>query len=194
MGATRPRLRRCSPGKRTRGAFVRSSMPTNSIDGLARVQFLRTQAPGLEIPPFDEALLRSVLDEAALHARSFQDLRHAGLMEFVRGRLTVAQARQLEEWCPDRVTLPGGRRVRVGSIQPMHLRLDRVAAPGLLRDAESDRRSRAAECHWFCICSHPTSATCRSPRIWRAFGPGTIRRSRRSCAADTRDTRGRIIR
>jgi ATP-dependent helicase HrpB len=78
---------------------------------LARVAFARTLAP--ELPALGEADVRAALVELCRGRRSFAELRDAGLLGALAGRLTPEARRALDRLAPEHVVLAGGRRVRV---------------------------------------------------------------------------------
>jgi ATP-dependent helicase HrpB len=95
-----------------RGA--RSFAPDGALDRLlARLTFAATHAaePGLAVP--SEADLAAALRDAAAGRRSFAELRDADLPGALLARLDPKARAALERLAPDRVTLPGGRGVRI---------------------------------------------------------------------------------
>lgn len=77
----------------------------------ARVAFVAAQ--GFDLPRLDPAAVRETLVSLCEGRRSFAELRAADLPGALRARLSPSQQAQLERMAPERVTLPGGRRVRV---------------------------------------------------------------------------------
>lgn len=61
----------------------------------------------------DEVSVESAMRALATGARSLSDIDTAGLIRILEQQLPPALRRQLDELAPDRVRLPGGRRVRV---------------------------------------------------------------------------------
>ena len=80
---------------------------------LARLTFLAKTFPESGIPVPGEETLRSALTEACHGRRSFAELREAGLEAALLAQLEPTQRGLLEKMAPERVTLPGGRSVRV---------------------------------------------------------------------------------
>jgi ATP-dependent helicase HrpB len=78
-----------------------------------RVELLAGALPEAGFPALDADFFRSALEAASEGARSFADLEEAGVLEALKGRLTEEQSRLLATQLPDRVTLPGGRQVKV---------------------------------------------------------------------------------
>lgn len=79
----------------------------------ARLEILKKAFPEANFPSVDEAFLKRTLSELALNARSFDDLRHAGVTGALAASLDPTQQRLLSREVPDRLTLPGGRAVRI---------------------------------------------------------------------------------
>ncbi|HSM91257.1 MAG TPA: ATP-dependent helicase C-terminal domain-containing protein, partial [Anaeromyxobacteraceae bacterium] len=85
-----------------------------ALDRLAaRLAFVAGHAPDAGIPSPSEADLQAALRELCEGRRSFAELREADLPGALLGRLDPKARAQLERLAPDRVTLPGGRAVRV---------------------------------------------------------------------------------
>ncbi len=78
-----------------------------------RIDLLREAFPEAQLPVVDESLLRRALESAAAGRRSLPELKEANLLEHLQAGLTPEQARLLSSQLPDRVTLPGGRAVKV---------------------------------------------------------------------------------
>jgi ATP-dependent helicase HrpB len=79
---------------------------------LARAAFARRAAPDAGVPALGEDDLAAALRDACEGRRSFAELREAALPELLLARLGPARA-ALERLAPERVTLPGGRSVKV---------------------------------------------------------------------------------
>ena len=94
---------------------VRTFAPEGTLDRLvARLNFVARQAPhsgGLSAP--DETTLKAALRDACQGRRSFAELRQAGIEEALLAALPPAQRAALERLAPQKVTLPGGRKVEV---------------------------------------------------------------------------------
>ena len=67
--------------------------------------------PELELPAFDDAYLRGLLPALCVGRRSFAELRRAPLLDHLRGALSHAQHRALEQHAPERVRVPSGSRI-----------------------------------------------------------------------------------
>lgn len=79
----------------------------------ARIDQLRVAYPEAAFPPMDDAFVRGVLETLCVGLRTFDEIREAGLLNAMQNGLTPAQAKLLSKEVPDRITLPGGRGVRV---------------------------------------------------------------------------------
>jgi len=80
---------------------------------MARMAFAARHAPESGLAAPSEADLAGALRAACEGRRSFAELREAGLEGALLARLSPAQRSALERLAPERVTLPGGRAVRV---------------------------------------------------------------------------------
>lgn len=80
---------------------------------LARLAFLRSAMPEVACPEFGDAELAEVLAEASAGKRALIELKEGTLLPFLRGRLTHAQNRWLDEQAPESLTVPTGNRIRV---------------------------------------------------------------------------------
>ncbi len=76
-----------------------------------RIAFAASLEPGL--PALDDAALDDALRAACAGRRSLAELRDAGILAGWLARLTPAQRAAVERLAPERVALPGGRRVAV---------------------------------------------------------------------------------
>jgi ATP-dependent helicase HrpB len=93
---------------------VRSFGQDGGVDAvLARLAFLAKTFPESGIAAPGEETLRRALAELCQGRRSFAELREAGLEAALLAQLEPAQRGLLEKMAPERVTLPGGRSVRV---------------------------------------------------------------------------------
>jgi ATP-dependent helicase HrpB len=80
---------------------------------LQRARFVRERCPELELPPIDGTFLDAALARLCEGRTRFAELRDADPHGAVLSALTREQARAVAEHAPERVTLPGGRQVRV---------------------------------------------------------------------------------
>jgi ATP-dependent helicase HrpB len=78
-----------------------------------RVEALRAGFPEANFPVADDALVRAALREACDGLRSFSDLEEVSLLDVLHAKLTPQQASLLARETPERITLPGGRGVKV---------------------------------------------------------------------------------
>ncbi len=76
-----------------------------------RIAFAASLEPGL--PALDDAALDDALRIACAGRRSLAELREAGVLAGWLARMTPAQRAAVERLAPERVALPGGRRVAV---------------------------------------------------------------------------------
>ncbi|MBL8955050.1 MAG: ATP-dependent helicase HrpB [Myxococcaceae bacterium] len=79
----------------------------------ARIEQLRAAYPEAEFAPMDDAFVRRVLERLCVGLRTFEEIREAGLLNAMQAELTPAQAKLLAREVPERITLAGGRSVRV---------------------------------------------------------------------------------
>ncbi len=88
--------------------------PEGTLDGLlARIAFVRQSAPELGLPAIDEDTAREVLRQLCEGRRSFEQLRHAGLIPALLARIEPALRAQLDSFAPERISLPSGRSLIV---------------------------------------------------------------------------------
>ncbi|RKH24868.1 ATP-dependent helicase HrpB [Corallococcus praedator] len=78
-----------------------------------RVALLAKAFPEAGFPAVDANFLRDALASLCVGARSFSDLEGVSLLDALYTRLTQEQQRLLANHAPERVTLPGGRGVKV---------------------------------------------------------------------------------
>jgi ATP-dependent helicase HrpB len=78
-----------------------------------RVEAVRTGFPEAGFPAPDEAFVREALRESCDGLRSFSELREVNLLGVLNSKLTGSQAALLQRETPERITLPGGRGVKV---------------------------------------------------------------------------------
>jgi ATP-dependent helicase HrpB len=96
---------------RARGA--RSFAEEGAVDRvLARAAFATRAAPDAAIPALTDDDLDAALRDLCAGRRSFAELRDAGLADALLARLGPSRA-ALDRVAPERITLPGGRGVRV---------------------------------------------------------------------------------
>ena len=80
---------------------------------LERVRWLRESMPELALPPLDEGQLVGLLPALCQACRSFDDLRRAPWMQWVKSLLTQAQLQSVEREAPQRLPVPSGNRVGI---------------------------------------------------------------------------------
>jgi ATP-dependent helicase HrpB len=79
----------------------------------ARVAFLRTERPDLDLPEIGPTMMRDALAAACVGKKSLDELRGIDLSGLISAALPASAQRALRELAPERVTLPGGRLVNV---------------------------------------------------------------------------------
>lgn len=80
---------------------------------IERVRSLREWMPELDLPPLDEVQLVRLLPDLARDCRTFEDLRKAPWLAWVKNLLSPAQLQALEREAPERLTVPSGSRVAI---------------------------------------------------------------------------------
>ncbi len=80
---------------------------------LARVEWLRSQRPGIGLPPFDDARAGEVRREACRGCRTLAEVRRRPLVPLLTAVLSGPQRRALEALAPSAFRLPGGRTLRI---------------------------------------------------------------------------------
>ena len=80
---------------------------------LTRLNCLREWSPELELPSGDDATLLEVAAELCPGRRSFDELRKAPWLDWLKARLTPKQQAAMERECPERLTVPSGSRIRL---------------------------------------------------------------------------------
>ena len=80
---------------------------------LARIALLRVAMPEAGWPEFDEPALADLLAVACSGRRSVEEVERTPFVPMLRGRLTFAQGRLLDEQAPETLTVPSGQRLRL---------------------------------------------------------------------------------
>jgi ATP-dependent helicase HrpB len=80
---------------------------------LGRVAFVRTHLPEAKLPEIGDAELTATLVDVSQGRDSFADLQDAGFLEALTARMGAGVGALLAKEAPERVTLPGGRPVKV---------------------------------------------------------------------------------
>jgi ATP-dependent helicase HrpB len=78
-----------------------------------RVNFLHRQCPDAGLPSLGPDERRLALEQICLGAQSYKEVKDRDPWPVLRSFLTPAQFDLLEQWAPERIGLPGGRRARV---------------------------------------------------------------------------------
>lgn len=79
----------------------------------ARVEILSKAFPEAAFPVLDAAFMKRALEQLALSARSFAEIRETSLLHALNSQFDPTQQRLLARELPDRLTLPGGRGVKI---------------------------------------------------------------------------------
>lgn len=79
----------------------------------ARLDFIARAVPGSGVAPLRDEELGAALREACAGRRSFRELRDADLLKAILGRVSRAKRALLDRMAPERISLRGGRSVRV---------------------------------------------------------------------------------
>jgi ATP-dependent helicase HrpB len=82
-------------------------------DYVERAKALREWMPELGLPPLDEAQLTSLLPALCQNCRSFDDLRKAPWLQWIKSLLTQAQLQAVEREAPEKLSVPSGNRVAI---------------------------------------------------------------------------------
>jgi ATP-dependent helicase HrpB len=80
---------------------------------LARLNFLCTNCPELQLPPFADEDKKSVIEQLCLGAVSYKDIKEREVKPVVISWLSHAQRELLDKHAPERLTLPNGRTPKV---------------------------------------------------------------------------------
>lgn len=80
---------------------------------LARLQFLRTNMPELEIPEFTEMDKRLVFEELFHGCKSYKDIKELNPTPALQAWLSHQQTSALHRHAPERIDLPGGRKAKI---------------------------------------------------------------------------------
>jgi ATP-dependent helicase HrpB len=80
---------------------------------LERVRSLREWMPELTLPAVDDHELKGLLPALCHGCRSFDDLRKAPWLQWIKSLFTPAQLQAVEREAPERLTVPSGNRVTI---------------------------------------------------------------------------------
>src|SRR5262249_33565287 len=80
---------------------------------LERVRSLREWMPELELPPIDDEQLKGLLPPLCQGCRSFDDLKRAPWLQWIRTLMTQRQFQAVEREAPERLAVPSGSRVTI---------------------------------------------------------------------------------
>lgn len=82
-------------------------------DYLSRVHSLRQWMPELELPPLDEAQLKSLLPPLCAGCRSLDDVRKANWLPWVKSLLSQHQQAAVDREAPERLAVPSGSKIGI---------------------------------------------------------------------------------
>lgn len=82
-------------------------------DYLERVRSLREWMPDLALPPLDDEQLKTLLVPLCQGCRTFDDLRRAPWLQWIKSLLTQAQMQAVEREAPERLTVPSGNKIAI---------------------------------------------------------------------------------
>jgi ATP-dependent helicase HrpB len=80
---------------------------------LMRVRCLAEWMPELQLPKFDADQLREVLRSLCATCRSFDELRKAPWLDYLKGQLTSQQLALVDREAPERLPVPSGNRIKI---------------------------------------------------------------------------------
>jgi ATP-dependent helicase HrpB len=92
-------------------AFVREI--EGAATWLARLELLAAAMPERDWPAMDDPLAAELIEAASQGKRTVEDLRNAPWIDLMRGRLSYAQARLIDEEAPEALTVPSGSRIKL---------------------------------------------------------------------------------
>ena len=92
-------------------------MPRDDEEGFAsfvtRARCLQQWMPELQLPGFDDSLMRDVLRDLCHGRRSFSELRSAPWLSALQSRLDYVFVQTIEREAPERIGVPSGSRIRL---------------------------------------------------------------------------------
>lgn len=93
---------------------LRQLVDGEALDRLiGRAAFVRAHAPDAGVPALDEAQAEAALAELCRSATSFAELEGDAVLHLMLEKLSPPQRRALDELAPERMTLPGGRALKI---------------------------------------------------------------------------------
>lgn len=95
------------------GRLLLKSWDASVDKWIARLKFLRSVCPDLELPDFNEPEKRLVLEQVCLGADGYKQVKDRDVWPFLKSFLSHAQLDMLDRGAPDRVNLPSGRTAKV---------------------------------------------------------------------------------
>jgi ATP-dependent helicase HrpB len=95
------------------GSLVFTGWDDHAQQWLARMQFLRTHMPELEIPEFTETDRRLVFEELFHGCKSYKDIKDLNPLHALQSWLNHSQNQALQRHAPERIELPNGRKAKI---------------------------------------------------------------------------------
>jgi ATP-dependent helicase HrpB len=80
---------------------------------IARLNFMATRFPDLSLPPITEEDKQLLLEQICTGASSYKEIKERAVWPAVRSWLSEAQRLLLDQWAPERIELPGGRKAKI---------------------------------------------------------------------------------
>lgn len=78
-----------------------------------RVRSLREWMPELELPPLDEAQLKTLLPGLCQGRRTFDDIRKGPWLAWIKGLFSPAQLQAIDREAPEKLAVPSGSRIAI---------------------------------------------------------------------------------
>ncbi len=155
---------------------------------ILRVNWIATSAPELGLAAIDEADRLFLIEQVCSGAVSYKEIKDRQVWPAVKSWLSTAQQGLVDQYAPERITLPNGRKAKMiysASTPP--------AVAARIQDLYGVERNLTIG-----PARQPSSSRCwrriidrsRSRAIWRVSGGRLTRRSRKSCSGNTRSTSG----
>ncbi len=80
---------------------------------LVRFDLLCVTMPELELPAFSDEALQIVLREACRGCKSVDELKKLAWVDLLKGELSYAQSRLVDEYVPETLTVPSGSKLKI---------------------------------------------------------------------------------
>ena len=95
------------------GTLVFTGWDDNAQQWLARLNFLRTNMPELEIPEFTETDRRLVLEELFHGCKSYKEIKELSPVHALQSWLSGSQQAAMQRHAPERIDLAAGRKAKI---------------------------------------------------------------------------------